>query len=355
MRDERPYPMTAQPLAADLAGAGEVAAAPGVNAFAIGTFAADDAIAFPGLVAGDRVTDLRAEFGPTATTATLLDSWDRAVERLTTIANSTARASMDLSSVRALPPIQPVGQVLCAGANYEQHTLEMTYVIAREQALAAGGPVDEDALWAQSQSVIDGQRKLGKPFMFVASPAALCGANDDIVLWTPGVQHDWELELAVVIGKHAHRIAPSQALDAVAGYTISNDISTRDVMFRPNFGLSDFMTSKNRPTFFPTGPYFVPKQFVPDYRQLRIQLTLNGTVMQDACAGDMMYSVEALVSYASELVELRPGDLILTGSPGGNAGIHGNRWLEPGDTIVSEITGLGVQVNRCVSDPRSAA
>ena len=128
-----------------------------------------------------------------------------------------------------------------------------------------------------------------------------------------------------------------EAMDVIAGYTISNDISTRDVMFRPNFGLSDFATSKNRPTFFPTGPYLVPRRFVPDYRDLRIRLSVNGETESD-------------VSYASELVELLPGDLVLTGSPGGNAGIHGGRWLRPGDVVVSEITGLGRQENHCVAE-----
>ena len=318
--------------------------------FAVGTFVLDDGAPFPGLVVGDDVLDLRPAFGDNATTATLLADWDVSLERMAALAADGSAATMPLATVRALSPVQPTGQVLCAGANYEQHTFEMTFVILRDEAARDGRTVEDDDLRTQARSVIESQREHGRPFMFLATAGALCGASDDVVLWGPGVQHDWELELAVVIGRKAHWISPDEAMDVIAGYTISNDISTRDVMFRPNFGLSDFATSKNRPTFFPTGPYLVPRRFVPDYRDLRISLSVNGETMQDARAGDMMRSVESLVSYASELVELLPGDLVLTGSPGGNAGIHGGRWLRPGDVVVSEITGLGRQENHCVAE-----
>ena len=105
---------------------------------------------------------------------------------------------------------------------------------------------------------------------------------------------------------------------------------------------------------FPTGPYIVPWEFVPDPRALRITLSVNGEVMQDESVEDIIYGVERLVAYASRRPTLAPGDLILTGSPAGNAGHHGNRWLAPGDVMEGPITGLGVQRNRCVADPRGA-
>jgi 2,4-didehydro-3-deoxy-L-rhamnonate hydrolase len=137
-------------------------------------------------------------------------------------------------------------------------------------------------------------------------------------------------------------------LQCVAGYTICNDVSTRDVMFRPGFPMTDFLMTKMRPTFFPTGPYVVPREFVPDYRQLRITLKVNGEVMQDEGVDDIIHGVEELVAYASRVVDLQPGDLLLTGSPAGNAAHHGKRWLVPGDVMEGSITGLGVQRNRCV-------
>ncbi len=143
----------------------------------------------------------------------------------------------------------------------------------------------------------------------------------------------------------------SDAMQCVAGYTISNDISTRDVKNRPDFPMTDFIMTKSRPTFFPTGPYIVPREFVPDPRRLQLRLTVNEEVMQDESVDDIIYGVEDLVSYASTIAQLWPGDVLLTGSPAGNAGHHGNRWLRPGDVIESEITGLGRQRNVCVAPP----
>ena len=151
-----------------------------------------------------------------------------------------------------------------------------------------------------------------------------------MILWGPGHEHDWELELAVVLGRggRSHPRSPTR-LECVAGYTICNDVSTRDVMLRPGFPMTDFLMTKMRPTFFPTGPYVVPREFVPDYRQLRITLKVNGEVMQDEGVDDIIHGVEELVAYASRVVELQAGDLLLTGSPAGNAAHHGKRWLVP--------------------------
>jgi 2,4-didehydro-3-deoxy-L-rhamnonate hydrolase len=130
---------------------------------------------------------------------------------------------------------------------------------------------------------------------------------------------------------------------------IVNDVSTRDVMFRPGFPMTDFATTKMRPTFKPAGPYVVPKEFVHDYHDLRITLKLNGEAMQDEAVDDIVYGVEELIAYMSRVVDLRAGDVLLTGSPAGNAAHHGNRWLRPGDVMEGTITGLGLQRNACVS------
>jgi 2-keto-4-pentenoate hydratase/2-oxohepta-3-ene-1,7-dioic acid hydratase in catechol pathway len=144
-------------------------------------------------------------------------------------------------------------------------------------------------------------------------------------------------------------------MDHVAGYTMSNDVSTRDLIERPGFPMTDLLLSKCRPTFFPTGPYMVPAEFVPDYRKLRITLSVNGEVMQDEGVDDIIYGVDELMAYASSVVDLAPGDLLLTGSPAGNAGHHNGRWLRPGDVMEGTISGLGVQRNRCVADARQSA
>jgi 2-keto-4-pentenoate hydratase/2-oxohepta-3-ene-1,7-dioic acid hydratase in catechol pathway len=235
--------------------------------------------------------------------------------------------------------------VLCAGANYYKHLHQMVFAHLKRD----GDARPDEELRAEAIEVAARRSREEDPFIFAGLPSALCGARDDVVLWGPGKEHDWELELAVVLGRGGRDIPKEQAMSHVAGYTMSNDVSTRDVMFRPGFPMTDFLTTKMRPTFFPTGPYIVPAEFVPDYRALRITLDVNGERMQDEGVDDIIYGVEQLVSYASRVVELRAGDLLLTGSPAGNAAHHGGRWLVPGDVMEGEITGLGVQRNRCVA------
>jgi 2-keto-4-pentenoate hydratase/2-oxohepta-3-ene-1,7-dioic acid hydratase in catechol pathway len=235
-------------------------------------------------------------------------------------------------------------QILCAGANYYQHVRQIVYSTLRLE----GDDRPEADVREEAERQVR-RRASTEPFMFAGLPSALCGAQDDVVLWGPGTCHDWELELAVIIARPGRNVSEDEAMAYVAGYTIANDISTRDVMNRAKFPMTDFLMSKCRPTFFPTGPYMVPREFVRDPRALRVSLSVNGEVMQDESVDDIIYGVERLVAYASTVVSLLPGDLILTGSPAGNAGHHGNRWLQVGDVMVGEITGLGTQRNRCVA------
>ena len=310
--------------------------------FGLGTFAGTDGAGFPGLVLGDRVHDLRPEF--TGTLA-MLGDWDVSLARLHELMAEPPGEGAPLADLRPLPPVDPSGQVLCGGANYDKHLHQMVVAHLKRE----GDTRPDDELRAEALEVARRRATVEDPFVFAGLPSALCGARDDVVLWGPGSEHDWELELAVVIGRGGRAISEADAMAHVAGYTIANDVSTRDVMFRPGFPMTDFLTTKCRPTFFPTGPYIVPTEFVPDYRALRITLKVNGEVMQDEGIDDIIYGVEQLVAYASRVVELRAGDLLLTGSPAGNAAHHGNRWLRPGDVMVGEITGLGVQRNGCVA------
>jgi 2,4-didehydro-3-deoxy-L-rhamnonate hydrolase len=315
--------------------------------FALGTFTGSSEEAFPGLVVGERVIDLRPHFGADATSAAMLATWDDTLERLREIAREPPEGPV-LDAVRPLPPVQPLGQFFCAGANYRKHLTEIVFTMARNDPQETR---PDAVLREEAAQFVHHRAESGLPFVFVAPSSSVSGARDDVILWGPGAQHDWELELAIVIGRRAHHVSREDAMEHVAGYTISNDVSTRDVMFRPNFSMTDFLMSKGRPGFFPTGPYIVPREFVEDYRQLRLTLKVNGEVMQDELVDDIIYGVEDLVAYASTITELRPGDILLTGSPGGNAGHHGNRWLRPGDVMEAEITGLGIMRNRCVADP----
>jgi 2-keto-4-pentenoate hydratase/2-oxohepta-3-ene-1,7-dioic acid hydratase in catechol pathway len=310
--------------------------------FGLGTFAAADGVAYPGLVVDGRVRDLRPEF---TSTLQMLRNWDASLARLRELAGE-GPAGEPLSALRPLPPVDPPGQILCGGANYTKHLHQMIFAQLKRQ----GDPRPDDELRAEAVELTARRATVEDPFFFAGLPSALCGANDDVVLWGPGVEHDWELELGVVIGRGGRAIPEGSALEHVAGYTIANDVSTRDVMFRPRFPMTDFAMSKLRPTFFPVGPYIVPTEFVPDYRALRITLKVNGEVRQDEGVDDIIYGVEQLIAYVSRVVELRPGDLLLTGSPAGNAAHHGNRWLKPDDVMEGEITGLGSQRNTCIAE-----
>jgi 2,4-didehydro-3-deoxy-L-rhamnonate hydrolase len=313
-----------------------------VTPFAFGTFEGSDGAPFPGLVLDQRVHDLRPEF---THTLSMLQDWEASLERLRELADSPPDGGAALDDVRPLPPVHPSGQVLCGGANYYKHLHQMVVAHLKRE----GDTRPDEELHAEAMEVAARRSREEDPFIFAGVPSALCGARDDVVLRGPGTEHDWELELAVVLGRGGRDIPEAEAMAHVAGYTMSNDVSTRDVMFRPGFPMTDFLMTKMRPTFFPTGPYIVPAEFVPDYRALHITLKVNGEAMQDEGVDDIIYGVEQLVAYASGVVELRAGDLLLTGSPAGNAAHHGGRWLKPGDVMEGEITGLGVQRNRCVA------
>ena len=314
--------------------------------FAIGTFSRDGE-RFPGLVlGGERVHDLRPALGDAVTTRALLEDWEQAFTRLRELAAGDLGEGTAMADLRVEVPIDPPAQVLCGGANYRRHLRQMHFAFERRQ----GNTMPDDELRAASAAYVEELAAKGTPYVFPALSGSLSGAYDDVVLFGPGTDHDWELELAVVIGRPAWNVSRERAMEHVAGYTISNDVSTRDVMNRPNFPMTDFMATKIRPTFFPTGPYIVPAAFVPDPYALQVTLKVNGEVMQDESTADIIFGIEQLVAYASTLIVLRPGDLILTGSPAGNAAHHGNRWLRPGDVMQGEITGLGVQRNVCVDE-----
>ncbi|WP_063763877.1 fumarylacetoacetate hydrolase family protein [Actinoplanes subtropicus] len=310
--------------------------------FGLGTFAAEESDPFPGLVTGDRVTDLRSHFGDRVTVLSLLQDWDRSLSRLDDLTSRSAGRPLD--ELRILPPINPPGAFLCAGANYRMHIIEMRTA----NAIAAGR--DGEQARADATRAMDERAANGIPFMFIGWPGAVIGADDDVIIpGDTGVKHDWELELAVVIGRFARCVSRAEAMDYVAGYTILDDLSTRDRMHRTDLRFTDFLATKGRPTFKPIGPWITPARFVADPHDLRMTLKVNDVVMQDAKSDDMIFSVDRLIEYASGVTDLRPGDIIATGSPSGNAAEHGGRFLRPGDLLEATIEGLGSQRNRCVA------
>ncbi|RPE37837.1 2-keto-4-pentenoate hydratase/2-oxohepta-3-ene-1,7-dioic acid hydratase in catechol pathway [Streptomyces sp. Ag109_O5-1] len=304
--------------------------------FALGTFHGG-AAAFPGLVAGPRVRDLSDQAG---SVRELFEDWDTWLPRLHELAASADGTWHDLADLRVLTPIEP-GQILQSGANYRKHVVD---IVASEKASVHGATPEEAR--ADAEKMMDERIRNGVPYIFLGSPRALCGPYDDIVLPALGEQHDWELELALVIGKPGKDIPAEEAMSHVAAYTISNDLTTRDRLYRPDLKAigTDWFTAKNADTFLPTGPFLVPADFVGDPGDLRITLRHNGVVRQDESTKDMIFGIPRLIAYASTTTTLRPGDLLLTGSPAGN-GAHWGVFLKPGDVIDAEITGLGRQRN----------
>ncbi len=335
----------------------------GTQPFGVGTFSAGGSPAYAGLVLGDHVLAIRPALraldsreAPAATSVRdLLANWEssfaalvRLAERVEADGISSERwkdLCLPVDAVRPLPPLDPPGAVIAVGANYRQHVMEL---LAKQ--VAEDGPLTEEAK-AQAEQLVDERARSGQPFAFVGLPSAVCGATDDVVLNDGGTQHDWELELAVVIGRPARKVDRETALDYVAGYTICNDLTTRDRVFRKDTGPlgADWLAAKSARTFFPLGPWIVPAAFVPNPQDLEIKLSLNGELMQSGHTSDMVFGVARLIEYLSSITELRPGDVISTGSPQGN-GIHWGRFLESGDVMEGEITGLGRQRNRCIKE-----
>ena len=315
--------------------------------FALGTFSFADTAPFPGLVVDDLVLDLSSLPAPlgASTTRALLEDWDRALPILRRLAARTDDGSwLPLARLRVHPPVEP-RQILQAGANYRTHVIELTLVHR-----AADDSRTEPEARAAAHAEVDRRAIEGEPYVFTGLPSSLTGAYDDLPLpdWTEQV--DWELELCAVIAKPAYRVAPDEALDHVGAYTIANDITARDAVFRADLGPIgvDWRRGKNLPGFTPLGPFLVPANHVGVPDDLRVTLRLNGEVKQDESTKDMLFDVARLVSYASRTTQLLPGDLLLTGSPAGN-GIHWGRLLRDGDVMESTISGLGGQRTRCVA------
>ncbi|MFG6503645.1 fumarylacetoacetate hydrolase family protein [Microbacterium sp. P05] len=295
-----------------------------------------------GLVAGDRIRALdAADLGaPDLNTFLAAADWDR----LAALAEAEGPWT-DLDDVTLVAPVEP-RQVLQAGANYRTHVVQL--IMGGLRKGDADRPAEE--LRAQAEKIMDARAASGRPFIFIG--LAQCVVGDDVPLILPSSSetHDWELELAVVIGREAFRVTPEEALYHVAGYTISNDVTTRDLVFPTDVGDigADWFRSKNAPGFLPTGPFLVPAPFV-DPAGLAVRLELNGETMQDATTAELLFDVRSLVSTASQTLPLLPGDLLLTGSPAGN-GQHWKRFLRDGDVMTGSIEGLGTQVVRCVAE-----
>jgi 2-keto-4-pentenoate hydratase/2-oxohepta-3-ene-1,7-dioic acid hydratase in catechol pathway len=215
-----------------------------------------------------------------------------------------------------LAPLLYPGKILCAGANYYDHMAEMGF----------------PGVTKESQRL----------FFFMKPPRnAVVGAGRTVLMPRGTKAFDWEVELAVVIGRAARHVSPAEALDHVAGYTVALDLSARDFNRAPEqFYKLDWVAGKANETCCPLGPWIVPASTIPDPQKVRLKLSVNGELKQDGDAGQMIFSVAEQISRASEIMTLDPGDVILTGTPAG-VGVPKQTFLKVGDRIDAEISGIG--------------
>jgi 2-keto-4-pentenoate hydratase/2-oxohepta-3-ene-1,7-dioic acid hydratase in catechol pathway len=287
----------------------------------------------------------------------VLDHWSENLPRLQAAAAALANGQLDTlarsgaapDTVRFHAPIPQPRQIFCSGANYRRHVVQ----IVMAQATDSTRNLNASERQAYGEKIMEERARNGTPFFFVKAQSTVTGPLDPIVLPKNAEQPDWELELAVVMGRQAHRVSRQVALEYVAGYTIANDITNRDKLYRKpgdmrELGM-DWVASKCSASYLPLGPYLVPATEVGDPQALQITLKLNGELKQDDNTSDMIFGVARLIEDLSHQVTLQPGDVICTGSPSGN-GVHYARFLRPGDVVESTITGLGSQRNPCMAE-----
>jgi len=311
--------------------------------FKLSTFAQSGGGAFAAVVLGDDVIDLRSlragTFGSTSIDA-LLDDWDAnfaklqeavAVVQKQGLPSGTAK----LSTLRPLPPVRRPGKMLYAAQNFQEHVDEML----RAGMTPAGGPK------------FTGDKSTSHPYLFLKAPSTLAGAYDDIAIPLGMTKIDWEAEIALAIGKGGKRIKAERALEHVAGFMTTNDVSCRDLQIRPDRpGLrSDWLGGKSHDGFAPMGPFLVPRAFVPDHMHLFIRLAVNGQLKQNGSTSQFIYTPEEQIEYASAILSLESGDIFSCGTCGG-VGQGTNTFLKAGDVMETEIESLGKMRNRFVAE-----
>jgi 2-keto-4-pentenoate hydratase/2-oxohepta-3-ene-1,7-dioic acid hydratase in catechol pathway len=263
----------------------------------------------------------------------ILARGDSAMAAIAGLADS-AEDFIQIDEVKLLAPIPRPGKVIALAGNYEKHIIE-------------GG---------LKLGLSESPRSTTVPRPFLMPATVITGPDTEIGWPTFSEQVDYEVELAVVIGKAARCVPPAEALDYVAGYCIANDISARSVTFkenrqeRPWDEFFDWLNGKWSDGFLPLGPYLTTADEIEDVQTLDLELTVNGQIRQNANTSQMIFAVADIVSFLSYLMTLEPGDVIATGTPEGVAMATGE-FLQPGDKIECKIKNLGTLTNTVGNGP----
>ncbi len=214
-------------------------------------------------------------------------------------------------------PLYRPEKIICIGLNYRKHAEESGMAIPQE------------------------------PVVFFKAPSSLTGPFDNIIIPKNSVKTDWEVELAVIIGKKANYVSEEEALDYVAGYALHNDVSEREFQLERG---GQWVKGKSCDSFAPLGPYLVTKDEIKDPNNLNLWLTLNGQKMQDGNSSDFIFNIQTVISYLSQFMSLMPGDIISTGTPEGvGLGQKPPKYLQPGDIVELGVEGLGTSKQHVVA------
>lgn len=223
------------------------------------------------------------------------------------------------ASVRRGPPVNNIRKIVAIGLNYSDHAEESGMAIPEE------------------------------PVVFMKADTSICGPNDDVIMPLVSQKLDWEVELGVVIGKTAHYVDEADALSHVAGYCVVNDISERAFQLEST---GQWVKGKSHDTFCPVGPELTTRDEIPDPQALDLWLTIDGERVQTGSTSLMIFSVAHIISYLSRYMTLRPGDLVITGTPPGvGLGFKPPRFLKPGEVMALGISGLGEISQTVVQHP----
>ena len=288
-----------------------------------------------GIVVDDRVFDAAALAGRSdyASMLSILDDWPSAERTLRNAVAGAAHSKLRSEPVadkRLLPPVMYPSAIYCAGANYTDHMMEM----AKLQGIPPAPDPHEVGL---------------KPWHFMKASRTVVGDKATVKLPTASQAVDWEAELGAVIGKVAKDVPPEKALDYVAGYTIANELSARDLGRRDLLPDStpfkwDWVGHKCFDGACPIGPWIVPASDIKDPQKLGIKLWVNDIIKQDSNTGGMIFNVAEQLSHLSSRITLYPGDVILTGTPAG-VGAARHEFLKAGDATRVWIESIGTLTN----------
>jgi 2,4-diketo-3-deoxy-L-fuconate hydrolase len=269
----------------------------------------------PGLLETGKIIDLRAHFPdiPDIGEAFFTDGW---LERVSGIKAPHPDPNQDPGqqmTVRLGPPVPRPSKIICLGKNYMEHAREGGFDVP------------------------------SAPLLFAKAPSSLTGPFDPILLPETSGQVDWEVELAVVIGKAGKRISRQEALHYIAGFTVMNDVSGREAQF----GDGQWFRGKSFDTFAPLGPAVVTPDEIPDITNLRLETRVDGRVMQAGSTRDLIFDIPSIIAYVSRDITLWPGDIISTGTPSG-VGIFRDPpiTLAEGNVVECSIEGIGTLRNR---------